>query len=1218
MHKIVWWQFSDLHWPAAPVPERKAFATQLIAGIQDTVLPKHGVPDAIFFTGDIAHSGSAAEYQSAAECFVEPLRRIAGESTPLFMVPGNHDLSRVQAENLNADRITAISTPAQLDALLDDKRARQLYLTPFDEFSLFAERYAVRECADALLWQVTREIKDLKVQIAGLNSAWSSYYPIRAGSETDDRHLLLAACQLPPVDPDAAYRILLMHHPFDWMNRELCSRVEQTIRRQFDIVLFGHVHSPRDLSLVTTPGSNCLLLPSPLLYSRPYDDSIEFARGFVVGSLDTGAGSCEVSYYRYGDAFGPARIVPYVDLYPEGVDRFTAHLRTRVGNDRREAALDGPADFRLPDAALASLFVQQVRSLYVDHSHVTALSYCLAIFGELVRLLTSRFVVFSAMHADCASAAFLATEIRLVRALSERGVGVNRAGVAAAHAAFGNARQALLSISSADFALLVRFLDEERADTSENLARHVIPSTHQASLLFATLWSIARYVLAFNTPDADDLAHGEAGGGGGNIINVRATEEGVLVFRLGTATREAFHRVAEARHEADEYVSEVEDLWRRAGLIAPPVSVRLEFPMWRQRSVDSFYLQVEAKPIARLLMGKALYGGREHVWLRELLQNAVDATEMRRTTIGAPNYDPRITIQLVNGNEVLIHDNGVGMDRQHIVRYLATLGRSGWRANESDQSLPAGTSFFGRFGIGFASVFNVARRVHVKTRRVGSRSVDGWLVQFSDPERPYFVEPLVCEEGTSITVTLIDEVSPATFSRSLADLFVYLPPFIQVDPSTDLPKSLDEVSIAQRFPNHFEVVARTAREVTLGAHDMALALELGIPSLRRRTTTGEVPRTPPETALTVAVDGIRVFDQVGLRIDPSGKPKPEADWNWRRTRDQGLKNCFATLDFRRELSPVTPSRDAISVDSVFLDRLRLEIDNQAFELIRELFHKLCAHDDEESARTAFTRIIENVTRDRESWESPGTLSCSEQFLRKIAALYLEDCPVLLRSDKGTRQLQRLNKIDPATCNTAVLERINETSSFSVYARVAGLRYWIVPASHSELGILQAAWPFKSPLRVIASSEQLFQRHDVILPEVRTMKLCRLIRGDYALSSSPIFEGALFVHLPTNVQPVARHVGAAKRRSQMDSSQPPRVVLNAAHELSVGLEEFLSKADEPHIQQLGTWLDSFCDGVIEDKTKLAPTARWNRLVEDLRGLTGIDLRNTSVDKLRLTV
>src|ERR1700730_137492 len=151
--RVTWWHFSDLHWDAEPVSERLRFTEHLLNALQEQILAQHAAPDFVAFTGDIANQGQEVEYESAADVFFRPLVRILeplGEP-PVLFVPGNHDLDRKYAANLNASRITSLDHLDQVDKLLADERTREMYLSPFSNYVHFAQRLSP-STASPLSW----------------------------------------------------------------------------------------------------------------------------------------------------------------------------------------------------------------------------------------------------------------------------------------------------------------------------------------------------------------------------------------------------------------------------------------------------------------------------------------------------------------------------------------------------------------------------------------------------------------------------------------------------------------------------------------------------------------------------------------------------------------------------------------------------------------------------------------------------------------------------------------------------------------------------------------------------------------------------------------------------------------------------------------------------------------------------------------------------------
>ncbi len=120
--------------------------------------------------------------------------------------------------------------------------------------------------------------------------------------------------------------------------------------------------------------------------------------------------------------------------------------------------------------------------------------------------------------------------------------------------------------------------------------------------------------------------------------------------------------------------------------------------------------QVDLQGIVDLLSNHLYSSPR--VYLRELLQNAVDAITARRAIDpGAPR---RIDVR--TADDVLsISDTGIGLTPEQVRELLATIGRSSKR----DEIGFARTEFLGQFGIGLLSAFMVADEIEVVTQPAG-------------------------------------------------------------------------------------------------------------------------------------------------------------------------------------------------------------------------------------------------------------------------------------------------------------------------------------------------------------------------------------------------------------------------------------------------------------------------------------------------------------------
>ncbi|MFG2293161.1 HSP90 family protein [Streptomyces sp. NPDC048603] len=156
--------------------------------------------------------------------------------------------------------------------------------------------------------------------------------------------------------------------------------------------------------------------------------------------------------------------------------------------------------------------------------------------------------------------------------------------------------------------------------------------------------------------------------------------------------------------------------------------------------------QVDLRGLVDLL-SHHLYSS-PRVYVRELLQNAVDAVTARR--IHEPDAEIRIRLT-ASGGQVSIEDNGIGLTADEAHSLLATIGRSSKRGAGSagDMSGLETTrqEFLGQFGIGLLACFVVARRIRVVTRSA------------RDP-KAVPVEWLATDDGSYTVRELPDEARP--------------------------------------------------------------------------------------------------------------------------------------------------------------------------------------------------------------------------------------------------------------------------------------------------------------------------------------------------------------------------------------------------------------------------------------------------------------------------
>tara|TARA_B100001123_G_scaffold316065_1_gene353868 strand:- start:3107 stop:4996 length:1890 start_codon:yes stop_codon:yes gene_type:complete len=186
--------------------------------------------------------------------------------------------------------------------------------------------------------------------------------------------------------------------------------------------------------------------------------------------------------------------------------------------------------------------------------------------------------------------------------------------------------------------------------------------------------------------------------------------------------------------------------------------------MTTEQTVETRSFQTEVNQLLQLMI-HSLYTNKE-IFLRELISNASDACDRLRFAaltdeqLLENNNELSVTINFNEKDRTIsVLDNGIGMARAEVVDNIGTIARSGTRqfldSLSGDQSADA--SLIGQFGVGFYSVFLVAEKVELLTRKAGQESETGvrWV---SDGSGEYTIENTNrVERGTEITLHLRKE-----------------------------------------------------------------------------------------------------------------------------------------------------------------------------------------------------------------------------------------------------------------------------------------------------------------------------------------------------------------------------------------------------------------------------------------------------------------------------
>ncbi len=148
---------------------------------------------------------------------------------------------------------------------------------------------------------------------------------------------------------------------------------------------------------------------------------------------------------------------------------------------------------------------------------------------------------------------------------------------------------------------------------------------------------------------------------------------------------------------------------------------------------ETLGFQTEVKQLLQLMI-HSLYSNKE-IFLRELISNASDACDKLRfealndASLYGDDSELKISLSFDKDARTLtLHDNGIGMSRDEVVKNIGTIARSGTKEFFGKLSGDAqkDANLIGQFGVGFYSAFIVADKVTLTSRRAGEATATQW------------------------------------------------------------------------------------------------------------------------------------------------------------------------------------------------------------------------------------------------------------------------------------------------------------------------------------------------------------------------------------------------------------------------------------------------------------------------------------------------------------
>lgn len=285
MSKIKWLHMSDWHHrPLDASPDRKVVLEKLHEDISHRAQIDREFEniDLLFFSGDIAFSGQKNEFDEARDYVLTPIKKMLGNDVRMIFCPGNHDIDRTLIGQIPkewsqiAGGLDGYSE--DLEALILNKNRASELRAPFQNYIDFCGHFGQKYNDGELCYSECFTIQKKSIGVASINTAWhSARYSLNHGHDDlniskiwDYGALKVTEAQIRDAirnTKEADLKILVMHHPLNWLAEDDQIRINALIKMHFDVVLNGHEHKP-DMAVLSGGAGNVLHVPAGASYNR--------------------------------------------------------------------------------------------------------------------------------------------------------------------------------------------------------------------------------------------------------------------------------------------------------------------------------------------------------------------------------------------------------------------------------------------------------------------------------------------------------------------------------------------------------------------------------------------------------------------------------------------------------------------------------------------------------------------------------------------------------------------------------------------------------------------------------------------------------------------------------------------------------------------------------------------------------------------------------------
>jgi len=229
----------------------------------------------LIFSGDVVFSGgNSSFYEEFENNFGQRLDALGLPIERRICVPGNHDVSRDAIKPLVTIQLGSLSQIKDERSFNDTlpQLSKLVFANNFQNYKAYESKFSTYvACASGLGgagWELGNG-----VAVYCLNTALCSFGGIDDANcrpISDQNRLMIDTRSLHKwlAENDCPYRLLVMHHPLDWLAPWARTELQKVIQTSFKVTFSGHVHEKSAVFSSQGSGGTLEVIAPPLFTQR--------------------------------------------------------------------------------------------------------------------------------------------------------------------------------------------------------------------------------------------------------------------------------------------------------------------------------------------------------------------------------------------------------------------------------------------------------------------------------------------------------------------------------------------------------------------------------------------------------------------------------------------------------------------------------------------------------------------------------------------------------------------------------------------------------------------------------------------------------------------------------------------------------------------------------------------------------------------------------------